>query len=374
MHRADVRCWAPAGRALYFLDVTDGHLLKEINLTNPGQPLSSSNQPFFPSPLVSGPSVFPDETGTPATRAFITDADGVIWRIDLRTTDPDPTHPAEGWTARPFHDLIPGSSELSYEPPLLSTDDRGQPVVIVGTGDTGNFSKPTVQNRVVSLTEVETAVAVSSPQHFKASMNWQLSVKTGTTTTTFTDNTPVTIDGFAPSELVTGAMGLFESQLFIGTFIAVANTDDVCDLGRGRLFVLDYAQPDYQDSNPAVDGITTYGPKRVNAADPDDPESIVNVLRTEDAGDNVKISGISLVQVPSCSEAVATTDIWGDSSFGVSAAPPPPVYMTAHADDDRSATQDVVQERGGSLISTVQLKLLPTVGYSRVLSWATSAD
>jgi len=379
-HRSDVRCWSEAGRSLYFLDAEDGLLIKEIRLRDPDTGLSTSNQPVFPSPLVSTPAPFPDEPGTPVSRVFITDADGVIWRIDMRETDPLPDDPLEGWTARPFHDVFFGRSwgdgELSYEAPLLSVDGQGRPVVIVGTGDTGNFMKQTVQNRIVSLTELETTDDEDLPEHFQASINWEIRVKTEVTTTTFTDNSAATVDGFKESELVTGAMGLFEGQLFAGTFIAVANTSNVCDVGRGRLFAMDYLKPDYNDPNlPPMAGATTFGPKRVNARDPDDTESLVNILKTDPIGNNVKISGISLVQVPTCTDTTASyQDPWEQAWSGISNAAPPEMQMKAHADDDRDKTKNTVDTRDGSQISTVEMKVRPPVRFTRVTSWAATVE
>jgi type IV pilus assembly protein PilY1 len=383
VHRSDVRCWTPMGRALYFLDAEDGFLLKAIHREDPSQqpPFSPGNQPVFPSPLVSAPAVFPDEVGVPASRAFITDADGVIWRIDMRDPDVQPDEPLLGWTARPFHDVFwgldPTSGELSYEPPLLSVDEQGRPVVIVGTGDTGNFNKPAIANRVVSLTEIETTVDEDEPEHFQAQMNWELRTKTGTITTAFTDSTTAVVDGLATSELVTGPMGLFEGELYIGTFISVANGENVCDLGRGRIFALDYLAADPDDENGSSGGgtVTTYGPRRINAADPDDDESIINILRSDTAGDNVKVAGISLVQVPSCAETTAAySDPWSPSYGGVSSSAPSQMKMMAHADDDRNTESSTVNQSSGSQISTVEKGVRPPTRHTRIISWAATVD
>ena len=248
-------------------------------------------------------------------------------------------------------------------------------MVIVGTGDTGNFMKPSVENRIVSLTELPTENPEDLPEHFEASINWEIRVKTAVSSTTFTDNTTAIVDGFAPSELVTGAMALFEGQLFAGTFIAVANTSNVCDLGRGRLFAMDYIKPDYNDLNPPLAGATTYGPRRVNAADPDDTESIVNILKTDPIGNNVKISGLSIVQVPTCTDTTASyQDPWSQSWSGISNAAPPEMQMKAHADDDRDDSKNTVAERDGSQVSTVEMSIRPPVRFTRVTSWAATVE
>jgi type IV pilus assembly protein PilY1 len=302
--RADVQCWGPAGRSLTFVDVQDGYIVKTIHLQNPTQSPSTSNEPVFTAPLVSAPAAFPDEIGVISTRLFITDADGLIWRIDMRGeggNDPVPDDPMRGWTPRPFHDifwdLLPNSGELTYEAPMLSIDTQGRPVVIVGTGDTGDFVKPTVGNRIVSLTEVETASAVDSPLHYKASLNWEIRERGGAArTTAMTDGTAITVDGLKRSELVTGPMGLFEGQLYVGTFIAVTDSTEVCDLGRGRIHAVDYVQRDFVDSNGS--NPNTYGPYRVNAGSTE-TTNIVNIRQGDSAGDNIMILGITVAQRPS---------------------------------------------------------------------------
>lgn len=383
VHRADVRCWAAAGRALFFVDVQDGYVIKTIHLADPTQPMSATNEPVFPSPLVSTPAPFPDEVGIPATRVFITDADGVVWRIDMRTpanNDPMPGDPMSGWTARPFHDLFwgpngqPFDGELSYEAPVLSVDVEGRPVVIVGTGDTADFVKPTVRNRIVSLTEMETGFADESALHYTALLNWEMRVKNTSIATTMTNGGAITVDGLQDSELVTGPMALFESQLYAGTFIALTSTTDVCDLGRGRILALDYVERDILDSNGTTP--PTFGPRRVNAGDLANTNNIVNILHTNSAGDNVLISGLSLTQRPSCSAADSTyADPWGSNWAGTSGAPAAGggTFLVAHANFDNNGSS-LVREADNSQVTTVEMGLNAPQRISKVMSWATSID
>jgi type IV pilus assembly protein PilY1 len=375
-HRFDVNCWGGVGRSLYFIDAEDGFLLKEIWLDNPGQPMTTSNQPFFPSPMVSAPAAFPDDVGVAATRAFMTDADGVVWRIDLSKPDPEPTNPRSGWTAKPFHDIFWdrsfASGELTYEAPVLSVDTSGRPVLIIGTGDTSNFFKPTVENRIVSLTEVLTGPTTNPV--FGGSLNWELRVKPDTTDTQFTDGTDVTVDGLARSELVTGPMGLFEGQLFAGTFIAVTSSD-ACDQGIGRIFAVHYNRPDFKDRNAYGGPVVTYGPMRINAANAHSPEAPINILRNDPLGEEVKIAGISLVQVPSCAEqSSAYTDPYGNGVTAPTELPPPDIRLMAHADDDNDDSEDTVDKRDNSDISTIEVSIKPPNRLTRILSWAASAD
>jgi hypothetical protein len=168
------------------------------------------------------------------------DADGVLWRIDLSATDPRPSDPYTGWTVRPFHDLFwdmkPADDETTYEKPILSLDSDRRLVVITGTGDTDNFDKPTVLNRVVSLTELPTSATPTGADDYTAALNWEMRVDGG--------------NGLVASEMVTGTMALIEGQLYFGTFISVANTANACDYGRGRLWAVDFDTKDPNDPNP----------------------------------------------------------------------------------------------------------------------------
>ena len=51
------------------------------------------------SPMTGTPLVYPSDVGTDATKFFITDADGTIWRFDV--SSPDPTQ----WTGELYLDL-----------------------------------------------------------------------------------------------------------------------------------------------------------------------------------------------------------------------------------------------------------------------------
>jgi len=123
--------------------------------------------------------------------------------------------------------------------------------------------------------------------------------------------------------------------------------------------------------------VVTYGPMRINAADPDDPESPVNSLRTATNGDgrNMKISGISLVQVPSCAEqSSAYTDPYGNGVTAPTELPPPDIRLIAHADDDDDEASDTVDKRNNSDISSIEVSIEPPDRLTRILSWAASAD
>lgn len=369
-HRQDVRCWRDLGRSLHFVDVGTGRLIKKIHLTDPGD---STSRRIFSSPLVSSPAVYRDGVGTLASRGFVVDADGVIWRIDMSDAGQHPdseihdtNDPMQGWTVRPFHDIFwdrgPAEGELTYEAPIVSVDVQGRLVVIAGTGDTNNFLKPTVENRVVSLTEIidPSTVGAPTPASWRAAFNWEKRVKP--------------TDGFVASELVTGSMALSEGQLFFGTFISLVPGGNACDLGKGRLFAVNYLERDALDANGTTP--PTYGPKELVGIDPDDT-GLFNATPSE-AKDNLLVMGLTLTSRPSCNFINAgVTDIWNEwlpyiqeRAGGDGDA----TYLVAHASGDISAGGPIQQHKLSKFGSVEVQVHRARQQLTRILSWATSVD
>jgi hypothetical protein len=359
-HRSDVRCWRDEGRALYFVEVATGRLLKKIH-TDP----DNSNKRVFPSPLVSTPAIYQADVGTLTTQAYLVDADGVIWRIDMSKPDQLSDDPMDGWTARPFHDIFydrgPADGELTYEAPILSVDNDGRVVVIVGTGDNNNFVKTTVQNRVVSLTEMlDTEVTGGVPERFSAALNWEMRVKSGTTGTRL-----------VPSELVTGTMGLFNGTLFFGTFIAITGAD-ACDMGKGRIHAVHYLNRD--TSSPNDGPVQTFPPVLMNEIATDESAAAINIA-PENAVDNLMLMGLGLTQRPTCTvvDPDETFDVWGQDLTPVTSLADPAIYLVAQGSGAR-AVNGLLQRRQGSNLGSVELQINKPSTLSRVISWATSTD
>lgn len=317
-HRKKLPCWTDEGRSLYFVDVETGQLIKKID------------ESVFTAPLVGTPAVFTNEVGTSATRAYVMDANGVLWRIDMSETDPAPNDMEKGWTARPFHDLFYDelwdstntaiNQETTYEMPLLSTGDSGEVVVIVGTGDTDNFEKTTVRNRLYSLTEMVVSQASHPADSYMAAVNWEMRApETSTSPTKTSTSTPSSYKGFEMSELITGRMVLREGQLFAGTYVSVPSADP-CDVGVGRFWSLSYNQADVNEPT----GSGTFGPLRI----PEDP-MYFNV-DVANAIPDLLVMGLALVEQPDCT---AVQNSFPDPVFGnytaINTGTPPATFLVA---------------------------------------------
>jgi hypothetical protein len=295
------------------------------------------------------------------------DADGVLWRIDMTQQDVQPDVASKGWTMRPFHDVffdkkITSSDETTYERPILTVDDKRRIVVLIGTGDTDNFEKPDADNRIVSLTEVSHKQTPTDPDDIQALVNWELR----------NEGTSSSENGLYPGELVTGAMALFEGQLFAATFIPNVGTGDACEYGRGRLWSLSYNQGDSADVNPAGETINakTLGPKRIKvtsdtALDSDDELFNVSV---DKAVSNLLIQGVGTTQRNSCipPDPDPLNSYFSPRLANIQQTDPPAIWVVAQAS---KGTQ-----RANSRLGSVQTKIQRPITFSRVTSWATSVD
>jgi type IV pilus assembly protein PilY1 len=354
-HRDHVPCWNQQGRALYFVDVETGQQIKKIDAS------------VFPSPLAGSPTAYQDAVGTVATAGFVIDADGVLWRFDLTATDPRPTNPLTGWTARPFHDLFfnlsdpvdVANGETTYERPILSLDEQHRLVIITGTGDTDNFEKPLAENRIVSLTELPRITTPTGADDYIAGLNWEQRVDGG--------------NGFVLSEMVTGTMALFQGQLYAASFIAVGNNSNACDVGRGRLWAFDYHTRDLLDPNGSTG---TFGPKRLTtptggfANGADSGAELFNVT-VATAEPNLLIQGLGATQRLTCQ--AASSNLANYFSTGglaqIQQSAPPAIWIVAQASSNKTE-----RNRAGSALGSLEMQVNRPLAFSRVISWAGSID
>ena len=214
--RSDRRCWRgtlsvpPAtrhGRVLYFIDLMTGAVIQELG------------EDTFPAPLNGAISVFRGDTGTVGSAAYTVDADGVLWRVDMSSADP------EDWEAEALHDLYYGeaadAAEPTYYPPALTINEAGEVVILVGTGNIDVLDDASAVNRVVSITEKLTFAANGFVDTLEGRLNWEIELD--------------------PGEQMTGPLELFGGQVFCGSFKAGGGTAiDACPFGGSRIFGLEY--------------------------------------------------------------------------------------------------------------------------------------
>jgi type IV pilus assembly protein PilY1 len=325
--RPQRRCWKTKGRSLFAVDAVTGVVLRHWDHTE------------LDAPLTGAISVFNGQTAAIATRAFMTDADGMMHRLDLTHQDP------AQWELAPFFDLFqfttdPSIGSPAVHAPVISTDDKGQVVILAATGDIDVLTDETAQNVVVSLTEVN--VFGTAPV---ARLNWQ-----------------IVLD---PGELVTGPLDLFSGQAFFGVFQPMSSASNLCMFGHSRLFGAHYVrtQNPLNPSDVTPEGVL---PALTNPTDP----SVLYYDRTDlPALDNTILTGLRVAARPNCALGLdADTNVY-------------PVSQRSHRVSQVGAAQYqlVGQLAGGAgtaggTVGEMRVNLLPPSGVTHGQAFAGSVD
>ncbi|MEO0321366.1 MAG: hypothetical protein AAF447_00275 [Myxococcota bacterium] len=322
--RTDRRCWMPdEGRALVILDLATGAVLRSWDAAT------------FPAPLAGGVSAFPGDTGNIATRAFVTDEDGVIWRIDLSEPDPD------DWEVSAFYDMFHGlgyaAGQPAFGPPVLSTDEDGNVVILHGTGDIDRLENPGVRNRIVSLTEQITFDdATGAVTDVGARLNWEITLDEG--------------------ELVTGPLELFNGEVFFGTFTSTTDITNACEFGFSRIWGVQYIESEpavSTDPAPALESTPGSGIQDVTNLGPGDSPGL----------DNRLVLGVSVTERPNCAlrDEVSETDpyIGTRQTVRMRQVAPPTFELVAQLSGGPGGGG-----AGGGSVQEFNRELPPPVGYT----------
>ncbi|MCG8557271.1 MAG: hypothetical protein MJD61_18585 [Proteobacteria bacterium] len=320
-HRAKVRCWQGEGRSVFIVDAETGTLLKQID------------ERVFPAPVAGSVAIFNGDVGTVATRAFVTDQDGVIWRIDLTGTDPVPGDPHAGWTARPFHDLyydkLFSEGRPGYERPALSVDTQGRLVVVQGTGDPDDLTSGAA-HAVVSLTERLALHADGTTQldATRAAINWTKTLATG--------------------ESVTGPVELFDGNVYFASFRSQTGPD-ACAFGESHVHAFDYIDDD---------GAAPPGPVATSG--------VGGLVGSSHA--NKLFMGVGITQRPQCFDTSTISDPYmGGSRAAIPPASAPEFHLVLNAGGDASADK-------GGVIKTESMAVPTPASLTRITSIAGTVD
>ncbi len=329
--RANRRCWAgTTGRSLNVVDVATGEVLRSFDSTT------------ITSPITGGVSMFVGDIGAFATRAFVVDADGVLWRLDMSESDP------AAWTFQPMHDLFwaDGATvgQPVYDPPVVTVDASGNTVVIVGGGDIDNFESAAA-NRVVSLTEL--VDRTSSPAILSAQVNWEVRLQAG--------------------EQVTGPILLYANTIYFGSFQATPNPANACEYGVSRLWGIDYLNNGSALPTGYTTGVTGRFPQpRLESTV---GSGVLDAWSTALAPNQI-LMGVSITQRPSCTTGAEVTDTYLGSRYQISNLRPGEFQLVAQYSGGTSSGTSATS----SSVQTVSRALPQPAAASRVLQWSGTAD
>jgi type IV pilus assembly protein PilY1 len=253
--RSYVNCWgSPAvynspveGRSLSIVRLDTGEIVRvfaraaDFNATD--ALVTGTNHVItntqLDSPMTGTPIVYPADVGAVATKIFVGDSDGTLWRFDV--SNPDPTK----WFGDMFLDLYnttvdpPASGGGAtgnfadgqpFDVPIVtSLDTTGSLVLNIASGTTQSFD----------TTGIEYLYSVSekpggSPYKLRASVNWYWVPATPSVTTTPSQ--------LQQGERVSGPMTVFDGTLYFATYYA-GNPATGCNPGRAKLWGFDYITP-----------------------------------------------------------------------------------------------------------------------------------
>ncbi|MGC6418316.1 MAG: hypothetical protein ACON3Z_14435 [Bradymonadia bacterium] len=267
------------GRCVQILKVADGSVIRTFHN---GNGIRNGDQMSFP--MVGSPSVYPAIGLAPASRAYLGDAMGRLWRIDMRSANPNQWEMSIAWPIRDSEDseFYRIGREITARPAVFLREN-GQIGVVFGTGEAyrNNASVP----HILSLSD-SLKLTDNNRLQFEAELVWKMPLRQKETLT---------------GEVNVRAGGAYFTTAENGPF------PDGTSLPRGRLYGVDATRT-------SDDYLTTDG--RIQNVVP-----ILPTLTTQN-GQNVTDAvairlpsgrlayGLALVLSPSCrDDEEATTEV-----------------------------------------------------------------
>ncbi len=283
-----VRCWQDAtgkvgpARSLTIVRLDNGQVVMNFRGAandGPTLPVTKFKSGLFDSPVTGVPVPYPSQAGQVSDRIYIGDADGGVWRVDMR--DPKPTN----WTVDFVWDAYSMAGDTvavrqPIETPVIPTVDAiGNPVVLFSTGDQDTFTKSVnVRTRVWSINETRTNGTLVTKS------NWVIPLENGVR--------------------VTGPIALFNGAAYFSTFTPTGTVLNSCSDGYGSIWGVDY----YKKTSCGASAPTppTDWPCARYVQDPLNNPGALSFF--EDQAPGAAVFGISVAQTPNCYEEVTYPD------------------------------------------------------------------
>ncbi len=263
--RSNVRCWGPTatytdpveGRSLSIVRLDTGEIVRvfaratgessghgDFNATDTLLTNGVVTDTQLDSPMTGTPVVYPNDVGAVATRIFVGDADGTVWRFDV--SNPDPTK----WFGDAYLDLYNADADTQatswndgqpFDVPMVaSLDNTGSVVLNIASGTTQTFDTTGIEYLYSVSEKVGGQGTAGNPTKLRASVNWYWSPVLPPPA--ILANTTVTPSQLLEGERVSGPMTVFAGTLYFTTYFA-GNPTQGCSPGRARLWGFDFINP-----------------------------------------------------------------------------------------------------------------------------------
>ncbi len=283
--RPYVRCWqGTSGQYFYVVELATGRLLRKIG-AGPSGTLPTG------SPIVGQPTLYNGQAGAVATRAYVGDSDGTLWRIDFSSRLPIAWKMEDIWDL--FWDRAYDIDQPLLERPAITVDNLGNTQLSFGSGD-NDLLEDIQENRIASIHENTSMDATGAVTGINIDANWEVRVGSSTAT-----------QDLWPGERLTGPMTLFNNILYFGTFIP-RTTGSPCNDGFARLWGVDMVQTD-----PSAVGTFVPMPRLdVDGIPADDVRVTCDLNNNGTCADDVNsiLFGTTVAQQPNCNVTSSTID------------------------------------------------------------------
>jgi hypothetical protein len=222
------------GRAIYVIDLQTGTLLRRF-VSYIDNESGSPVEKRFQHPITGSPALYNAKPGSLATRGFVGDGAGRLYRIDLSNDDP------EDWSVELFFDPRvdidkykqmdendrPIFGPAAYKPALaLGTTDVGNDLLVFyGLGERGDLSSTGTKQMMIAVREEISTVENNGDYEAVAEGTHLWSHE-------FQDETDAQI------EKLTSEAVVFNKGLYFTSF--VEPTSDRCQAGWSRIYALDF--------------------------------------------------------------------------------------------------------------------------------------
>jgi type IV pilus assembly protein PilY1 len=397
----------PNGRAVTIVRLSDGaviatfansHDYAALGLSTTGN--SAVLSAPFTAPITGTPAVYPNGGGRLATQAYVSDAEGQIWKLNF--SGPDPST----WTATKFFDSFntlatknapPGASALAANvlaanlgqqltaAPILSIGPDSSLVLNFATGDQTLFTTTTfqagstlttatipIENFVYSVSDISSG---TTPATTSARLNWFVPFDQ---TNKYTTSSPAAVPSGGSQgnfgERVTGPMAVYAGVLYFAT-LWPDNGLQVCSAGEARIYGLDYFNAQACSGSTSTSTKACGGPVLLAPTGNQYDIPAVDGVFTNPSGGTVSssttagavIPGVAITQVQPCTttSTLASNNYFAGGSTQYSAAAtqqPQLTFMTTSSTSSTSLNNTTVAN--GKLALTVPRQ--PT----RIDSWA----